>query len=109
MLTKHYEVVCDSCGCLDDGDPIDNEFWSAKNIDGVKDPVKLKTLQNFWLCSDCHTEYPKGATDFFTAEFFTEDELYCCVHCGNFIPEEVLDEYGDTEVCLTCSPPIDED
>ena len=111
MLNKHYEVECDSCGRPDDGDPTEYEFWSLKDIDGVRNPVKLKTLQYFWLCSDCHAHYPKGATDFFRAEFFTEDELSAtyCVQCGNFIPEEVKDEYDDTEVCLTCSPPIDAD
>jgi uncharacterized CHY-type Zn-finger protein len=109
LRNKYYEIECDSCGCPDDGDPIENEFWSLKDIDGVKDPVKLKTLQYFWLCPDCHKEYPKGATNFFAKSYFTEDELYCCVHCGEFIPEEVLDKYDDTEVCLTCSPPIDEE
>ena len=109
MRNKHYEIECDSCSVPDDGDPTDYEFWSLKDIDGVRDPVKLKTLQYFWLCSDCHAEYPKGATDFFAKSYFTEDELFCCVHCGEFIPEDVINEYDDTEVCLTCSPPIDED
>lgn len=109
MRNKHYEIECDSCSVPDDGDPTDYEFWSLKDIDGVRDPVKLKTLQYFWLCSDCHAEYPKGATDFFAKSYFTEDELFCCVHCGEFIPEDVINEYDDTEVCLTCSPPIDEE
>ena len=111
MRNKHYEIECDSCGVPEDDDPTDYKFWSLKDIDGVRDPVKLKTLQYFWLCSDCHAHYPKGATDFFRAEFFTEDELFgtYCIQCTEFIPVEVRDEYDDTEVCLTCSPPIDAD
>lgn len=107
MLTRYHDYECDSCGSPNDGDPI--SIIGTQRTYGVKDPNKIKMLSEFWLCPNCKTDYPLGAADFFTPEFFTEDELFCCVHCGNFIPEEVRDEYDDTEVCLTCSPPIDAD
>jgi hypothetical protein len=103
-----FDLTCDSCGSYCDLDPIEVFDQNGAIPDTVKDPEKIQILTNFWLCGDCAEGYPEGAKDFFIKEYFTEDILYLCNHCNEFIPEDVRDEYDDTEVCLTCSPPIEE-
>ena len=104
MIDTHYDISCDSCCSHYDGDPIGILARTPKSIKGIYDPEKIKELTYFWLCRDCKADYPNGPKDYFTASYFTDDELYLCNHCEAFIPEEVRDEFEDTEVCLTCSP-----
>jgi phage terminase large subunit GpA-like protein len=109
MIDAHYDISCDSCGGYYDGDPIGILARTPNIPKGIHDPAKMKELMYFWLCRECKEDYPNGAKDFFTASYFTDDELYLCNHCEAFIPEEVRDEFEDTEVCLTCSPRDEED
>lgn len=108
MLTRYKDLACDGCSTAYDGDPI-SVINTTPIPNTVRDPKKIQELTYFCLCATCKPEYKYGAKSFFIPDYFTEDELYCCIYCDNFIPEDVRDEYDDTEVCLTCSPPIDED
>jgi phage terminase large subunit GpA-like protein len=108
MISRYGEIQCDSCSVFHDGDPFALVEINASIPEGIKDPAKARELTYFWLCRDCKEGYPNGATDFFIKEYFTEDSFYLCTHCNEFIPEDVRDAYDDTEVCLTCSPPIEE-
>lgn len=109
MIDTHYEISCDSCCGYYDGDPIGILGRTPKSIKGIHDPEKIKELTYFWLCQDCKPDYPNGPMDYFSKSYFTDDELYLCQHCQAFIPEDVRDEFDDTETCLTCSPREDED
>jgi hypothetical protein len=104
MINSHYEITCDSCGNYNDGDPVSVLGRTMTAPEGIHDPEKIKELTFFWLCRDCREDYPNGAKDFFSKSYFTDDELFLCNYCKAFIPEEVRDEFDDTEVCLTCSP-----
>ena len=105
-----YEITCDGCSTYFDGDPIDlvSNNTELSVMEGIHDPEKVRTLSYFWLCRDCAEGYPDGAKDFFIKEYFTEDEDFLCIHCKSFIDEDTRDEFDDTEVCLTCSPRIEE-
>ena len=108
MITIYGDIQCDSCSNYFDGDPLALVETNATIPEGIKDPEKARELTWFWLCGECKEGYPNGATDFFIKEYFTEDSFYLCNHCNEFIPEDVRDAFDDTEVCLTCSPPIEE-
>jgi hypothetical protein len=103
-----YELTCEGCSTYCDLDPLEVIEQNGAIPDTVHDPEKVKTLMNFWLCKDCAEGYPEGAKDFFIKEYFTEDEDFLCIHCKAFIDEDTRDEFDDTEVCLTCSPRIEE-
>lgn len=109
MIDNHYDITCDSCGNYNDGDPISVLSATTKVPEGIHDPAKMNELTYFWLCRDCKEDYPNGAKDYFSKSYFTDDELYLCGYCKAFIPEEVRDEFDDTETCLTCSPRDEED
>jgi hypothetical protein len=107
MIDRHFDITCDSCSAFNDGDPIAIIGRTPNIPKTVHDPAKIKELTYFWLCRDCREDI-NGAEDFFTESYFTEDELYLCEYCKAFIPEDVREEYDDTEVCLTCSPRLEE-
>jgi hypothetical protein len=107
MIDHHFDISCDSCSTYFDGDPIAILARTPNIPKGIHDPAKIKELTYFWLCRDCREDI-KGVEDFFTKDYFTEDELYLCQHCQAFIPEDVREEYDDTETCLTCSPDLAE-
>ena len=106
-IDRYLDISCDSCSAHNDGDPIAVIGQMPSIPETVHDPAKIKELTYFWLCRDCRQDI-KGAEDFFTKDYFTEDSLYLCIYCQGFIPEDVRDEYDDTEVCLTCSPRTEE-
>jgi hypothetical protein len=107
-MSRYGDTSCDGCSVYFDGDPIELVETNAKIPEGIKDPAKARELTWFWLCGDCKEGYPNGAIDFFTKDYFTEDDLYLCIYCQEFIPEDVRDEFDDTDVCLTCSPRTEE-
>jgi hypothetical protein len=43
----------------------------------LEDPAKVLELTHFWLCGDCSADYPNGAKDFFTEDYFEIEEPYC--------------------------------
>jgi hypothetical protein len=106
MIDRHFDISCDSCSTYCDTDPLDiSVIGKTPTIPStVHSPAKIKELTYFWLCQDCKPDLPNGATDFFIESYFTEDEYQLCTYCKAYIPDEVLEEYDDTEVCLTCSP-----
>lgn len=103
-----YDLTCDGCSTYCDLDPLEVLEMNKSIPDSVRDPNKIRTLVNFWLCAECSPAYPTGFMEFFVKDYFTEDELYLCNYCQGFIPEDVRDEFDDTEVCLECSPRIEE-
>lgn len=108
MLTRHLDLVCDSCCVPCDLDPIG--LVGRYDIPStIKDPAKIKELTYFWVCNECAKDI-KTPQDYFTKEYFTEDELFCCENCGKFMSEDELDGLGDVEttICSTCSPKLDE-
>lgn len=107
-MSKYGDISCDGCSAHYDGDPIELVDTNAVIPETVKNPEKVRELTWFWLCGDCKEGYPNGATDFFIEDYFTEDDGYLCIYCNAYIPEDVRDEYDDTEVCLSCSPRIEE-
>jgi phage terminase large subunit GpA-like protein len=101
-IDRHLDITCDGCGTYCDLDPI--AIISRYTIPNtIKDPKKISELTYFWLCVDCGENGDKPE-DFFIKDYFTEDELYLCQHCGKFMSEEELDELEDVtaETCLTC-------
>jgi hypothetical protein len=103
-----YDLTCDSCSTYCDLDPLEVIEANEPIPDSVRDPNKIRALINFWLCGDCLPDYPKKFMEFFVADYFTEDELYLCDYCKTYIPEDVREEFDDTDVCLTCSPRTEE-
>ena len=108
MAMFRGELTCDGCSVPFDGDPI----ALLPNSDvprGVLDPDKIRELRYFWLCVDCQPAYPRGAEDFFTSAFFTDD--IACERCGGFISDDDYCDNDYSEVCNKCAPvdePIDE-
>lgn len=91
-MNRFNEIECDSCGVPNDGDPI--AFIGTGNTYGLTAPLKIKTLQEFWLCGECKVHYPAGAKDYFTEDFF-DDTPYCAV-C------EVEEVESEGHVCDYC-------
>ena len=108
MLNRHQEITCDGCDAYCDLDPI-AIIGTHPIPDTIKDPKKITEINFFWLCGDC-AEGGSTPEDFFTKDYFTEDELFCCEYCGKFMTEDELDGLGDVETttCSTCSPKLDE-
>jgi hypothetical protein len=92
MINRYREIECDSCGVANDGDPMN--FIGTTESYGITNRVKLQELQAFWLCGDCKTEYPQGAKDFFTEDFF--DVQSYCIEC------DVEEVEADGHVCDDC-------
>lgn len=72
MQNKRLSAIeCDSCFIVND-----SESLGAIAIDTSLSPANRMALACFWLCPECKPEFPNGAKDFFTAEFF-ETDPYC--------------------------------
>ena len=76
MALAHGDYNCDSCGTWFDGDPI-SLIGRTPALYGLEDPEKIRELTYFWLCRECKVDYPNGAKDFFTEEYFEIEEPYC--------------------------------
>jgi hypothetical protein len=76
MALTHGDYNCDSCGTWCDLDPV-ALLGRTPELYGLEDPAKVQELIYFWLCGDCSPDYPNGAKDFFTEDYFEIEEPYC--------------------------------
>lgn len=76
MALTHGDYNCDSCGTWCDLDPV-ALLGRTPELYGLEDPTKVLELTHFWLCGDCSPDYPNGAKDFFTEDYFEIEEPYC--------------------------------
>jgi len=98
MALTHGDFTCDSCGSWCDLDPV-ALLGKTPELYGLTDPAKVQELTYFWLCGDCSPDYPNGAKDFFTEDYFEIVPL-CARGCGEEVESEnyVCDYCEDGEI-----------